>query len=65
MYRRAMTDQKKRASGWFARWRERRREASRRAAEIQARSRDVHRGNFDKAGGRGSGDGPGAGAGGF
>jgi hypothetical protein len=54
-----MTDQKKRAGGWFARWRERRRTASRRAAEIQARSRDVHRGNFDKAGSHGRGDGPG------
>jgi hypothetical protein len=60
-----MTDQKKRASGWFARWRERRRESARRAGEIQARSREVRRGNFDKAGSRGAGDGPGGGAGGF
>ena len=53
-----MAETKKRTTGWFARWRERRREAARRAGEIQ--SRTARRGNFgaSKGGGLGSGDGP-------
>ncbi|HEX6618910.1 MAG TPA: hypothetical protein VF024_04590 [Solirubrobacteraceae bacterium] len=55
-----MAETKKRTTGWFARWRERRREAALRAGEIQARSRTARRGNFGagKGGGLGSGDGP-------
>jgi hypothetical protein len=60
-----MAEPKKQTSGWFARWRERRREASRRAGEIQARAREARHAGSTRADGRGSGDGPTAGAGGI
>ena len=60
-----MAEQKKKSGGWFARWRERRRDAGRRAAEINARSQTVRRGNFARGDGRGAGDGPGGPAGGI
>jgi hypothetical protein len=53
-----MSEPKKKSSGWLARWRERRREAGRRAAEVQARSQGARRANFDRGDGRGAGDGP-------
>ncbi len=60
-----MAEQKKKADGWLARWRERRREAGRRAAEIQGRTREARNAGTRRADGRGAGDGPGAGAGGI
>jgi hypothetical protein len=54
-----MAEQKKKPGGWFARWRERRGEAGRRAAEIQARSQGARRANLDRGDGRGAGDGGG------
>ena len=55
-----MTEAKKATKSRFARWRERRREASRRAGQIQARSGAARHDNFGsgKGGGLGSGDGP-------
>ena len=54
-----MAEPKKKSSGWFARWRERRREAGRRAAEIQARAQAARRANFSPGkGSRPGGDGP-------
>jgi hypothetical protein len=59
-----MAEQKKKPTGWFARWKERRREAGRKAAEIHGRSRAMRNANFGKGDDRGAGDGPG-GVGGF
>jgi hypothetical protein len=60
-----MAERKKQASGWFARWRERRREAARRAGDIEARTREARRAGFGRPDGRGAGDGQGGPAGGM
>jgi len=38
-----MPETRKQPTGWFARWRERRRQSARKAAEVQVRMDEAHR----------------------
>jgi hypothetical protein len=60
-----MADEKKKRTGLFARWKERRRAAGRRAAEIQGRTRAAREAGFERHGHGTGGDGPGGATGGF